>query len=52
MFTPNSILRGLVIAASLSTVAFAQSTQGHYGFGRLSRRRGAEWNRQRLSVVR
>jgi S-disulfanyl-L-cysteine oxidoreductase SoxD len=33
MFTPNSILSGLVIAASLSAVAFAQSTQGHYGFG-------------------
>ena len=33
MFTPNSILRGLLIAASLSTVAFAQTTQGHYGFG-------------------
>src|SRR3954452_17302217 len=33
MFTPNSIRRGLVIAASLSTAAFAHSTQGHYGFG-------------------
>jgi len=33
MFTPNSILRGLLIAASLSTVAFAQTMQGHYGFG-------------------
>jgi S-disulfanyl-L-cysteine oxidoreductase SoxD len=33
MFTPNSILRGLLIAAALSTVAFAQTTQGRYGFG-------------------
>jgi len=32
MFTLESILPGLVVAASLSTVAFAQSTQ-HYGFG-------------------
>jgi S-disulfanyl-L-cysteine oxidoreductase SoxD len=33
MFTPDSILRGLLIAAFLSTVAFAQTTQDHYGLG-------------------
>jgi mono/diheme cytochrome c family protein len=33
MFTLNRILPGLLIAASLSSAAFAQSMQGHYGFG-------------------
>jgi S-disulfanyl-L-cysteine oxidoreductase SoxD len=33
MFTPNSILRGLLIAASLSSIALAQTAQGRYGFG-------------------
>jgi len=33
MFTPNSVLCGLLIAASLSSAAFAQTMQGHYGFG-------------------
>lgn len=33
MFTPKSILPGLLVAASLSSAAFAQSMQGRYGFG-------------------
>jgi cytochrome c len=33
MFTPNSILYGLLIAASLSSAAFGQTMQGHYDFG-------------------
>jgi S-disulfanyl-L-cysteine oxidoreductase SoxD len=33
MFTLNSILRGLLIAASVSTVVFAQSAPTRYGFG-------------------
>ncbi len=33
MFTPNNILCGVLIAASLSSAAFAQTVLGHYGFG-------------------
>ena len=33
MFTPENMLRGLFLAASISSAAFAQSVPGRYGFG-------------------